>query len=139
MKTMKLHLHHPKRVIVSLVLAACCVLTLSGCDDFYDLFKFGDKKAEAQVGIGNGNRVVIRTVDLDNFRIMVSDDAQSPQISAVLGEATQYTMMSDGEARFNQTDGSEGFIELQTNDIVIVRGTADAGNVTVIRPTVQIP
>jgi hypothetical protein len=134
MKTIKWYFTLSKRAAVILVLAALCALTLSGCDNLYDALKFGDRDAEAQDDLVGGNRVIIRVVDLDSFGITVDDGALSPALTEVLEDATQFTMQSDGTVRFQS-----GSIEVQENDIVIVRGSSQTGTVTIIRPSSAPP
>ena len=133
MKTINVYFTLSKQVALSLVLIALGLLTLSGCDNFYDALKFGDGKAEAQDDLIGGNRVIIRLVDLDSFGIEVKEDGDpSPELVEVLEDTTHLTMQSDGFVRW----GDSGSIEVQTGDIVIVRGSSQTGNVTIIRPTI---
>ncbi len=116
-----------------IVLAALCTLTLNGCDNFYDALKFGERDAEAQEDLVGGNRVIIRVIDLGSFSIAVDDGALSPQVT-VEGEATQFTMASEGTVRFESDS-----IEVQEGDIVIVRGSSQTGTVTIVRPSTSTP
>jgi hypothetical protein len=135
MQIIKRYLAPSTQIAFFLVLVTLYTLTLSGCDNLYDALKFGDGNAEAQDDLVGGNRVITRLVDLDNFGITVDDGALSPTLDEVVADATQLTMQSDGTVRF----GESGTIEVQTGDIVIIRGSSQTGVVTIIRPSPSNP
>ena len=149
MKTMKPPFTLSKQVVVAFILVALCVLTCSGCDNFYDALKFGEEDADGEEdlaesnpvddpAVGNlvmndlteSNSVLIQRVDLDHFSITVDDGAPLPTPTEGLEDATQFTMASDGFVNF----GESGSIAVQTNDIVRVQGSSQTGTVTIIRP-----
>jgi hypothetical protein len=60
MKTMKPPFTLSKQVVVAFILVALCVLTCSGCDNFYDALKFGEEEEEDANGeedLAGGNPV----------------------------------------------------------------------------------
>src|ERR687896_673587 len=57
MKTMKPPFTLSKQVVVAFILVALCVLTCSGCDNFYDALKFGEEDADGEEDLAESNPV----------------------------------------------------------------------------------
>jgi hypothetical protein len=57
MKTIKPPFTLSKQVVVSFILVALCVLTCSGCDNFYDALKFGEEDADGEEDLAESNPV----------------------------------------------------------------------------------
>ncbi len=124
-----------KRLVFVVILAGFCGLMLTGCEGFWDsvgdLFRINGGDAEAQDQ--SRTRIETHAIATDTFRIVLDNDDDITPSFIVRDGATEFTMQSEGNLSFDTADGSDEDIELEVNDVIILRPNGTTGTFTLIR------
>ena len=124
-----------RNTTVALIIAVLLGLTLSGCDlgdTLWDLFST-DGDAEAQTFANDAQRVKTFVITTDTFIIETSNDDDPTPTAVVQNNAMEYTMQSNGIVRFDESNGDNKNLEVETGDRIIERpGASGTGTLTII-------
>lgn len=124
-----------KRLMLVWMLAMLCGLMLSGCDNFWDtasdLLRIDGGNAEAQTD--TEQRVETYVIMTDTFSITVDDDSDTSPSIVINDSATVFTMQSNGTVSFDTSSGRDTDLEVELDDVIILRPNGSTGTVTLIR------